>query len=133
MVFRIVFYDNICSIYHGDDLYVHGCLQHGIYVLHNMNGNSIIMHVSSINRKRDDQVNQTYLWHCRLGHIGEKRIYKLHKEGYLDKYDYESYSTCESCLKGKMTKSPFTGSGERASELLGLIHTDVCGPMKIQA
>jgi len=57
----------------------------------------------------------------------------LYKEGYLDKYDFESYPTCESCLKGKMTKSPFTGSGERASELLGLIHTDVCGPMKIQA
>jgi len=33
----------------------------------------------------------------------------------------------------KMTKSPFIESGERASELLGLIHTDVCGPMKIQA
>jgi len=32
-----------------------------------------------------------------------------------------------------MTKSPFIESGERASELLGLIHTDVCGPMKIQA
>ncbi|XP_070034982.1 uncharacterized protein [Nicotiana tomentosiformis] len=68
-----------------------------------------------------------------LGHIGEKRINKLYKEGSLDKYDFESYPTCESCLKGKMTKSPFTGSGERASKLLGLIHIDVCGPMKIQA
>ncbi|KAM1027855.1 hypothetical protein ACFX2A_041564 [Malus domestica] len=28
-----------------------------------------------------------------------------------------------------MTKSPFTGKGERATEILGLIHTDVCGPM----
>ncbi|KAL3635739.1 Pyruvate dehydrogenase complex component E2 1 [Castilleja foliolosa] len=32
-----------------------------------------------------------------------------------------------------MTKSPFTGEGERASELLGLIHTDVCGPMSSTA
>ncbi|CAN6566755.1 unnamed protein product [Malus baccata var. baccata] len=29
----------------------------------------------------------------------------------------------------KMTKSPFTEKGERATEILGLIHTDVCGPM----
>ncbi|CAN6567561.1 unnamed protein product [Malus baccata var. baccata] len=29
----------------------------------------------------------------------------------------------------KMTKSPFTGKGERTTEILGLIHTDVCGPM----
>ena len=34
---------------------------------------------------------------------------------------------------GKMTKSPFTGRGDRASDLLGLIRTDVCGPMSTQA
>ena len=32
-----------------------------------------------------------------------------------------------------MTKSPFSRHGERAMELLGIIHTDVCGPMSIQA
>ncbi|PKI74773.1 hypothetical protein CRG98_004791 [Punica granatum] len=28
-----------------------------------------------------------------------------------------------------MTKAPFTGKGERASDFLDLIHTDVCGPV----
>ena len=28
-----------------------------------------------------------------------------------------------------MTKTPFTGQSERASDRLGLVHTDVCGPM----
>jgi hypothetical protein len=28
-----------------------------------------------------------------------------------------------------MTKAPFTSQSERASDLLGLAHTDVCGPM----
>ena len=28
-----------------------------------------------------------------------------------------------------MTKAPFAGNSERASDLLGLIHTDVCGPI----
>ena len=32
-----------------------------------------------------------------------------------------------------MTKSPFTGHGERVNELLVLVHTDVCGPIKTQA
>ena len=32
-----------------------------------------------------------------------------------------------------MTRSPFTGKRERASELLGLMHTDVCGPMSTKA
>ncbi|KAK8656474.1 hypothetical protein V6N13_098424 [Hibiscus sabdariffa] len=34
---------------------------------------------------------------------------------------------------GKMTKAPFSGKGERASDLLGLIHSDACGPMNTQA
>ena len=32
-----------------------------------------------------------------------------------------------------MTKTPFSGHGERTTELLGLVHTDVCGPMMTQA
>ncbi|KAK8597307.1 hypothetical protein V6N12_065778 [Hibiscus sabdariffa] len=36
-------------------------------------------------------------------------------------------------LVRKMTKAPFSGKGERASDLLGLIHSDVCGPMNTQA
>ncbi|KAL4284208.1 hypothetical protein GQ457_16G017900 [Hibiscus cannabinus] len=32
-----------------------------------------------------------------------------------------------------MTKAPFSGKGEPASDLLGLIHSDVCGPMNTQA
>ena len=32
-----------------------------------------------------------------------------------------------------MTKSPFTEKGERSTECVGLIHSDVCGLMNIQA
>ena len=42
---------------------------------------------------------------CRLDHINETRITKLHKEECLDPFDYESNETCESCLLGKMAKS----------------------------
>ena len=70
-----------------------------------------------------------YLWHCRLGHINKNRMNRLAQEGILDKDDYESLSSCESCLLEKMTKSSFTRKGERASDVLGLIHTDAYGPM----
>ena len=65
--------------------------------------------------------------------MNEKRISRLHKDEILGSFDFESYDTCESCLLGKMTKSPFTHKGERAKELLGLIHTDVCGPFGTSA
>jgi hypothetical protein len=71
----------------------------------------------------------TFIWHCRLGHINEKRIERLHKDGLLSSFDFKSFDMCETYLHGKMTKSPFTSQSERASDLLGLVHTDVCGPM----
>ena len=32
-----------------------------------------------------------------------------------------------------MTKAPFVGQSDRATDLLGLVHTDVCGPMSSTA
>ena len=32
-----------------------------------------------------------------------------------------------------MTKTPFTGYSERVNDLLGLIHSDVCGPLSLTA
>ena len=61
-----------------------------------------------INKKRKrDEINNTFLWHCRLGHISETKINKLYKEKFFDPYDYESLGTCDSCLMGKMTKTPW--------------------------
>jgi hypothetical protein len=58
---------------------------------------------------------------------------KLHSDGLLNSFDFESYRTCEACLLGKITKTPFIGFPKRASDLLELIHTDVCGPMSTTA
>ena len=49
-------------------------------------------HIHNIEAKRckvnNDSAN--YLWHCRLGHIGVKRMKKLHNDGILESLDYES-------------------------------------------
>ena len=79
-------------------------------------------------RWKVDNDSATYLWHCRLAHIGVKRMKKLHADGIL-----ESLDTCEPCLIGKMTKTPFSETMERETELLEIIHADVCGPMNIEA
>ena len=84
-------------------------------------------------RLKISEMNETYLWHCRLGHINKTRISTLLKNGYLDGFDLDSYDVCESCLLGKMPKSFFTGKGERAADVLGLVHSDVCRPMSTHA
>ncbi|GJY42281.1 retrotransposon protein, putative, ty1-copia subclass [Tanacetum coccineum] len=37
---------------------------------------------------------------------------------------------CHHCKEAKMTRKPFPHRTERATDLLGLIHTDVCGPLR---
>ncbi|KAI3751758.1 hypothetical protein L2E82_22849 [Cichorium intybus] len=51
-------------------------------------------------------------------------------DGVLESFNLGSDDVCESCLLGKMTKSPFKGSFERGEGLLDIIHTDVCGPFR---
>nr|GFB47930.1 retrotransposon protein, putative, Ty1-copia subclass [Tanacetum cinerariifolium] len=43
-----------------------------------------------------------------------------------------AFEKCVSCMSGKMARKPYTHQVERAKDLLGLIHTDVCGPFKIR-
>ena len=96
--------------------------------LHLLDHDKQVYNINTKKAKKDDS-DLTYLWHCRLGHINLKRLERLQKEGILEPFDLEDYGKCESCLLGKMTKQPFSKVGERESDLLGLIHTDVCGPM----
>ena len=95
----------------------------------------LFKYLYSINTKRlkSKSLNSSYLRHCRLGHVSDKRVSKLHKQGDLGSFNYESYDTCESCLRGKMPKTPFNKKGERATGTLELIHLDVCGLMSTHA
>ncbi|GJV95385.1 retrotransposon protein, putative, ty1-copia subclass [Tanacetum coccineum] len=76
-------------------------------------------------------LDSSLLWHYRLGHISKKRIEKLQHDGLLNSSDIESLGKCVSCMSGKMARKPYSHQVERAKDLLGLIHTDVCGPFRI--
>jgi hypothetical protein len=56
---------------------------------------------------------------------------ELHKDGLLESLDFDSLNRCEPCLMGKMNKTPFTYFVERVTNLLEIIHNDVCGPMSV--
>ena len=122
--------NNGCVISKNNMFVALASIKNGLFIL-NLD-DSPVCNISA-KRPRLNDLNPTYMWHCRLGHISEKRMKKLHEDGLLSSFDFESYETCEACLLGKMTKTPFTGFPERASDLLELIHTDVCGPMSSTA
>ena len=43
-----------------------------------------------------------------------------------------SYPVYEFYLQEKMTKQPFVRQGEKTTEILVLVHTDVCSPFDVQ-
>ena len=79
-------------------------------------------------RKRKEVRNDSgILWHKILGHISQKRVEKLVKEGLLGSLDFTSFPTCVNCIKAKATNT-FKKNAIRAQSSLELIHTDICGP-----
>nr|GEU92423.1 hypothetical protein [Tanacetum cinerariifolium] len=94
----------------------------------------LVPNVNSIynvsNKRVKHNLDFTYLWHYRLAHISKKCIEQLQHDGLLKSTDNESFNQCVSCLSGKMTRKSFPYRSKRATDLLGLIHTDVCGPLR---
>ncbi|GJS73301.1 retrotransposon protein, putative, ty1-copia subclass [Tanacetum coccineum] len=65
-----------------------------------------------------------------LNLVPNKHIGKLNHDGLLKSTDPESFDQCVFYLSGKMIRKPFLHQTERATDLFGLIHTDVCGPLR---
>lgn len=77
------------------------------------------------------------MWHERLGHLNERDLKAMSKSALvhgLSFKDSEKLSECEICISEKQTCTPFPkGNADRTSELLEIVHTDVCGPMRQQS
>ncbi|GJR36497.1 retrotransposon protein, putative, ty1-copia subclass [Tanacetum coccineum] len=103
----------------------------GIYEIdmHNLYPNDSSMYNVS-NKRSKYALDSSYLWHCHLGHINKKHMDKLQRDGILQPTHDESLEKCKSCISGNMACKPFPHQVERAKDLLGLIHTDVCGPFR---
>ncbi|GJT67866.1 retrotransposon protein, putative, ty1-copia subclass [Tanacetum coccineum] len=66
------------------------------------NNNSVF----SINKKRKLDLDSSYLWHCRLAHIGKTRMQKLQREGLLESINEESFDICE-IVYGRSMFNPY--------------------------
>ena len=74
----------------------------------------------------------TEIWHRRMGHLNFHDLFEGHRSGAVRgmKLDEKQDVSCEICLRGKMTRTPFPRTCHRNTELLEIIHSDVCGPMR---
>ncbi|KAL4387188.1 hypothetical protein GQ457_09G029600 [Hibiscus cannabinus] len=80
--------------------------------------------------------DQSSLWHRRLGHFNYSSLKYMSSKGLVKDMPVvcENTTVCEVCQKGKQTKLSFpVNQARRASEKLQLVHTDLCGPMRISS
>lgn len=119
---QVVFTTSGCNIYNRNgQLVAMASLTNGVYKLRTSESTLATMFVS------------VDTWHRRLGHVNSMYLNKMPDavSGMeLEKKSDISQSSCIVCCEGKQSRLPFGHAGSRSSELLGIIHSDVCGPME---
>ena len=99
-----------------------------LYLLDTVASYNETLNVESRGTKRKiNNENSGTLWHKLLGHISRNRVERLVSDGILDSIDFTDFNVCVDCIKGKQTKTKKFGA-YRATDVLELIHTDICGP-----
>lgn len=75
-------------------------------------------------------------WHERFGHLNENDLKDIIRNKKVTGVNFNTnvkLQVCETCIKGKHAQAPYNRSTTNSSELLELIHTDVCGPMRVSS
>ncbi|GJY80115.1 zinc finger, CCHC-type containing protein [Tanacetum coccineum] len=70
------------------------------------------------------KLNDSILWHARLGHFHFKRMQYMSKDGLILAFDMDS-EKYKICMLTKITKKPFPNL-KHETEVLELIHSDLC-------
>ncbi|GKE83359.1 retrotransposon protein, putative, ty1-copia subclass, partial [Tanacetum coccineum] len=124
--------NNTISVSKNNVVYFTAIPRDGLYEIEMSCSNTNDSSMYAVSNKRAKlNLDSSLLWHCRLGHISKKHIEKLQHDGLLNSTNIESLGKCVSCMSSKMARKLYSHQVERAKDLLGLIHIDVCGPFRI--
>lgn len=121
---KLIFEENLCKIYRDREIIGHAVLENGLYKM--KEGHQVLF----VRGQSDVCVHE---WHRRLAHRDIIQVKRMSEYG-LKFLPCNCGETCESCLKGKMSRSPFPIRSEISSkQKLDLIHSDVCGPFQVDS
>ncbi|GKD55912.1 zinc finger, CCHC-type containing protein [Tanacetum coccineum] len=70
------------------------------------------------------KLNDSILWHARLGHVHFKRMQDMSKDRLIPAFDMDT-EKCETCMLTKITKKLFQNV-KHETKVLELIHSDLC-------
>ncbi|GJX79823.1 zinc finger, CCHC-type containing protein [Tanacetum coccineum] len=70
------------------------------------------------------KLNDSILWHARLGYVHFKRMQDMSKDGLILDFNMD-IEKCKTCMLTKITKKPFQ-IVKRETDVLEMIHSDLC-------
>ena len=75
--------------------------------------------------------DKTKLCHMRLGHMSEKGLKELKKQGVIGFDQISSLEFCEKCVFGKATRQKFGTGKQETKHSMDCIHSDLWGPSQV--
>lgn len=90
--------------------------------------------VSSSEPRAEANLATSQVWHQRYGHLNFQDLRKLNNNDMVKGLVISTvikHISCEPCLLGKIAQLPYSISRFRADNKLDLVHSDLCGPMRI--
>ncbi|KAG7532846.1 Zinc finger CCHC-type superfamily [Arabidopsis thaliana x Arabidopsis arenosa] len=115
--------DGILKVIKGCTVFMKGVRKASLYVLQAEAKKSEAMVAESGNQDLD----QTQVWHSRLGHVGQKGLDVLAKKGCFGKDKVSGLKFCEDCVFGKTHKVSFGPAQHVTKDKFDYVHSDLWG------
>jgi transposase InsO family protein len=130
------FHPNVCMIYKGDALLMGAPKRNGLYTILSPAEKAPQLaepkEISLLSKDKPDAET----WHRRFGHLGYSNLKKLVSKDMVkgisltsDEINEAAEDTCDTCLRAKQTRHPFEEAEHKTTEVLEIVHMDLCGPM----
>lgn len=119
--------DSTLKVVKGSLVVMKGEYKNGLYYLLGETVTGIVSTV--VSQKSSDM---TRLWHLRFGHVSDRGLIELEKQGILKGKLSGHLGFCEQCVYGKSCKVKFRTGIHTTSEPLAYVHSDLWGASRVK-
>lgn len=124
--FKVIFDSEKAVVIHPDgDVILIANKTNGLYIAHDVQEGVHVTDENSGTRIEE--------WHKRFGHLNYGDLQKAIRQGRVKGANLEgptNMEDCTVCLEGKVVRNPFPMKSSRTLQVMDLVHTDLCGPMR---
>ncbi|KAH9658397.1 hypothetical protein KPL70_023479 [Citrus sinensis] len=116
----------VLRVIKGSMVIMKGIKQNGLYV---MDGHTAVGEASVT----DSKLNRSMLWHLRMGHMSERGLRELQKQGVFGGDQIGALGFCEDCILGKFSRLRFETAVHTTKDKLEYIHSDLWGSAQVNS